>query len=110
MKTKADLIKELEELSQVIWNVRDNLNNSKRETEDAKRELENEMHNNKQMQDRSDEKSKILQLVVEILAGEASPTSKTEILIDLFPEVKEFKESKKKNIYSGNMGYQHGRF
>lgn len=107
MKTKAELIEELKELSRDIWILR---NDSKRETEEAKRQKESESNSNAMLQSKSDEKSKILNLVVEILAGDASPSSKTEVLIDLFPEIKQFKENKKKTIHSEYMVYQYGRF
>lgn len=110
MKTKKDLTKELKDLNDANWVLKNDLRVSQRETEESKEETQTGLNNIAIVQLKSDEKSKILHLVVEILAGDASPTSKTEVLIDLFPEIKEFKEMRKKTTHSEYMGHQLGRF
>lgn len=86
MQTKKYLIEENKKLSDnVYWNNR-NFNELKEKGEEKERVHSLEIE--KARRDSAD-KSRLLKLIVEILAGEASPTSKTEVLIDLLPEVKQ---------------------
>ncbi len=86
MKTKKDLIQENKEIIDKAYWAKREFDKFKDESAIKNRDLSTEIENVKR---ESADRSRLLNLIVEILAGEASTTSKTEVLIDMLPEVAE---------------------
>ena len=101
MKTKQELRDDIKGLRREISNER---YDSAKKLDEVQKECKDLKYNVESLTRDTNKKSEILNLVVDILAGEASQVSKTEVLIDMFPEVKELTEYRKKRIPDYNMG------
>lgn len=99
MKTKKDLIEDIRVLHHDVYDKKSDIEDLEEKIKELGMEKQNLINESKG-------KSEILNLIVDILAGKASPTSKTEVLIDMLPEVTEKIERRKP---TSNPSYNYGR-
>jgi len=106
---KKELEKNIETLRESVSKWRDKAYVLEQERENLKTQLSEKEMENDNLKNHAKSKGKMLQSLVKILAGEASPKSKQEVMTDLlYPYVKNEKEQRRDDRFPFMHGNHRG--